>query len=219
MLNRLRWRNECTMGLVLMPLLVTASIFCSPGAQGNETAVVRHVIDGDTIVLSTGEKVRYLGINAPKIPHEEESGEPLGWEATTRNRSLVSRKLVRLEGDTESRDQFGRRLAYVFLQDGRLVNEILVREGLAYVCVSHRGLRHGERLLETQRDAIEAGRGLWAIATARPEPFYVGNLRSLRFHRPGCPFGQQIAKTNRLTFRTIKEAYSSGYCRCKKCCP
>ena len=185
----------------------------------DKSVFVRHVIDGDTIVLKKGTKVRYRGINSPEIPHEDTPGEPMGWEATRRNRQLVQGRTVRLVQDDEKRDRFDRLLAYVFLPDGRMVNEILVREGLAFICFSEKGSPFSKRLLAAQREAIDAGRGIWSIPPVRPEPYYVGNRKSLRFHRPSCPYGKKMSKSNRIIFKSRSDACKEGFCRCKKCLP
>lgn len=204
------------MTVVLVSIWFLAPIeFCF----AEKRAFVRHVIDGDTIVLKKGTKIRYRGINTPEIPHKDTSGEPLGWEATRRNRQLVQGRTVRLVQDDEKRDRFGRLLAYVFLPDGRMVNEILVREGLAFVCFSRKGSSFSKRLLNAQRKAIDEGRGIWSIPPVRPEPYYVGNRKSLRFHRPSCPYGKKIYKSNRIIFKSRSDACKAGFCRCKKCLP
>lgn len=182
-------------------------------------ARVKYVIDGDTIVLTSGVKVRYMGINAPEVPHKDEKGEPLGIEARKRNKRLVQGKFVHLEYGAEKKDRFGRRLAFVFLRDGRMVNEILVREGLAFVCMFNKRMKYRQRLLNAQKDAIKRKVGLWALSPTRPEPFYIGNKRTLRFHRPGCPYGRKTWAGNRVIFKEPKDAYLKGYCRCKKCLP
>ena len=123
------------MAVVLLSICFLISTeLCS----AEKSAYVRYIIDGDTIVLKNGTKVRYRGINSPEIPREDTPGEVLGWAATRLNRQLVKGRLVRLVQDDEKRDRFGRLLAYVFLPDGRMVNEILVREGMAFVCFSRK---------------------------------------------------------------------------------
>jgi micrococcal nuclease len=202
--------------IVLVGIWFLASIeFCF----AEKSAFVLHVIDGDTIVLKNGTKIRYRGINSPEIPHKDTPGEPLGWESTKCNRQLVEGRLVRLVQDDEKSDRFGRLLAYVFLPDGRMVNEILVRKGLAFVCFSDKGSPFSKRLLAAQREAIDAGRGIWSIPPVRPEPYYVGNRKSLQFHRPSCPYGKMMSKSNRIFFKSRSDACKAGFCRCKKCLP
>lgn len=205
--------------LIIVALVSIWSLAFIEFCLAEKSALVRYVIDGDTIVLKNGTKVRYRGINSPEIPHKDTPGEPMGWEATRRNRQLVRGRLVRLVQDDEKRDRFGRLLAYVFLPDGRMVNEILVREGMAFVCFSKKGSPFSKRLLAAQREAIDAGRGIWSIPPVRPEPYYVGNRKTLRFHRPSCPYGKKICKSNRVIFKSRSDACKEGFCRCKKCLP
>lgn len=148
---------------VLLLLLSTALI-----AASNATDLVtrvREVIDGDTMVLRDGRKVRYLGINAP------EHGQPYAREATNFNRRLVNGLPVRLEFDQVREDRYGRLLAYVFATkceargancgEERLVNEQLLAEGLAHVFFMPPNTRFAERLLQVQEKAHTAGRGMW----------------------------------------------------------
>lgn len=97
---------------------------------------VSKVIDGDTITLENNEKVRYLGIDAPET-HRKENGkwtnfvEPFGEEATILNKRLVEGKTVTLSFDRELKDSYDRNLAYVYI-DGRMVNTVILSEGLAF---------------------------------------------------------------------------------------
>jgi micrococcal nuclease len=93
-------------------------------SQPRPTLVVTRVIDGDTIYLSNGEKVRLVGINAP------ESGEPCSAESKGELERLVLGKTVELEKDISERDQYGRLLRYIYV-DGFFVNEMMVNGGYA----------------------------------------------------------------------------------------
>ena len=88
--------------------------------------------DGDTIVLTNGWRVRYIGINAPEIDHENQKAQPYGYEARSFNRKLVSYRKFGLEFDQERYDRYGRLLAYVFLSDGSFLNERMLENGLAF---------------------------------------------------------------------------------------
>ena len=72
-------------------------------------AKVERIVDGDTIVLSFGSIVRYVGITAP------ENNEPFETESTEENRKVVEGKTISLEYDNYKADKFGRILAYVFV--------------------------------------------------------------------------------------------------------
>jgi micrococcal nuclease len=128
------------------------------------SAVVRRVVDGDTIYVDLAghaEKVRYIGMDTPEVHHPRRGEEPGGREATLLNRRLVEGRTVRLELDVQRRDRYGRLLAYVYVGD-MMVNAELVRLGFAQVMTVPPNVRHASLFLKMQREAREAGRGLWA---------------------------------------------------------
>jgi len=124
--------------------------------------VVR-VVDGDTIYVQLAdrvEKIRYIGVNTPEIHHPIKGEEPGGREAAAMNRRLVGGRPVRLELDVRSRDRYGRLLAYVWLGD-TMVNAELVRRGYAQVMTVPPNVRYQDLFVKLQREARDAGRGLW----------------------------------------------------------
>ncbi|MDP2650469.1 MAG: thermonuclease family protein [bacterium] len=130
----------------------------------DETAFVTRVLDGDTIVLANGEKVRYIGIDAPELYGSEDAAECFAAEALAKNRDLVLNKEVRLEKDTSDTDKYGRLLRYVYLGD-EFVNVQLVSEGFAYAASYYPDTAKDKALAEAERDAQENGRGLWEAGT------------------------------------------------------
>jgi len=154
---------------VLRPLLVLALLLgavpaATQGLAGLDGLVVR-VVDGDTIHVRIGgrvEKVRYIGVNTPELHHPTRREEPGGRQAHAANRRLVEGKRVRLELDVQSRDRYGRMLAYVWIGE-TMVNAKLVRLGFAQVMTVPPNVRHQALFLKLQRAAREAGRGLWAL--------------------------------------------------------
>lgn len=132
---------------------------------GAAAAEVARIIDGDTIELVGGERVRYLMVDAPEL-----GAEPAcyGVNAVTFNTDLVLGRTVELRDDVECRDRFGRRLAYVSV-DGREVNALLVERG--YACVRHIPPNGADRVaeLEALEDrARTARRGLWGACDPAP---------------------------------------------------
>ncbi len=196
-------------------LVVLGSLF-RPGGLLAATVKVIRAIDGDTVVLSDGRHLRYAGINAPELHPEDGPPEPFARQAWLRNRELVKGRPLRFEPATRARDRYGRLLGYLFLPDGRLVSEILVSEGLAMVCYYPGAIRYYRRLLAVQREALRAGRGLFATLKASQGP-YIGNARSRRFHRPDCPRARRIRR--RVIFRSLEEAFRAGYCPARGCRP
>lgn len=118
------------------------------------------IVDGDTIVLSGGLRVRYIGIDAPETKHPDMPVEPFGRQAAERNRQLVAGKRVRLEYDEERADQYGRTLAYVHV-DGRFINAELVAGGYAEAKRYGDNLRYAELFDYLELRAKEAGSGIW----------------------------------------------------------
>jgi micrococcal nuclease len=149
-------------------LLIVALVLAVTVAHAEGLSLVAAVVDGDTVTLGNGAKVRYLGINAP------EQGQPFFREALELNRKLVQDKRVRLELDAEQKDRYGRLLAYVFVGD-EMVNLRLLREGLAHVLVIPPNLRHSDAFLRAQREARAAHRGIWGRLTG---PFKITTLHA-----------------------------------------
>jgi len=118
-------------------------------------AVVTSVVDGDTIVLDTGETVRYIGIDTP------EADECYGPEATEMNRQLVEGKTVILISDVEDRGRYNRLLRYVIV-DGRFVNAELVRLGYASAESYGDNVMFQQVLTIFEHYASESGAGLWS---------------------------------------------------------
>lgn len=133
----------------------------APGRSttGGQATVVA-VLDGDTIVISGGQKVRYAGLNTPEFHHPDKLPEYCGQEAFEANRRLVAGQIVRLEFDAQRRDQYGRLLAYVYV-NSLFVNAELIRQGYAQVSTYKENQRHHEEFERLQQHAIAARRGLW----------------------------------------------------------
>lgn len=154
------WRAPCRLLVAVLLLLLSAAPAFAELLEGR---VVR-IVDGDTIHVRVGsrvEKVRYIGVNTPEVHHPQRGEEPGGREAAAINRSLVEARDVRLETDVQTRDRHGRLLAYVWVGD-TMINAELVRRGYAQVMTVPPNVRHQRLFLGLQREARDAGRGLWA---------------------------------------------------------
>ncbi|MBI5814156.1 MAG: thermonuclease family protein [Nitrospinae bacterium] len=131
-----------------------------------ETAVIVHVIDGDTVVALIGKsrrKVRLLGIDAPEKEGPYTRWEPMSREARTRVEELALHKTVELSYGGQTReDKYGRLLGYVTLPGGTDLNETLIREGLAEAFHKFRHERR-ERYHRAEAEAKSACRGLWSM--------------------------------------------------------
>lgn len=131
-------------------------------------AEVTHVADGDTIGVSLDgreEEVRLIGIDTPETVDPDEPVQCFGPEASRFTHQLLGGRRVELEFDAERRDVYGRLLAYVYL-DGRLVNAMLARRGLARTLTIAPNDSKAALFDRLATAASEAGRGLWASCPA-----------------------------------------------------
>ena len=150
---------------ILLAVLATG---CStPGSEcGPSSGTVERVIDGDTIVLTTGVKIRYLLINAPETTNGH--NDCYGANASQFNSDLVLGKTVDLAYDVQCEDVYGRTLAYVSVA-GQEVNTLMIQRGFA--CLLHISPDGDARAAEFkgyEDDAKAAKRGLWAACDPIP---------------------------------------------------
>lgn len=155
--------------LELTPTTSLPSI--TPEVKGIQTqkVLVTRVIDGDTVEIEGGEKVRYIGIDTPETVDPRKPVQCYGKEASDKNKELVEGKEVKLEKDISETDKYGRLLRYVWLGD-ILVNEYLVKEGYAQVSTYPPDVKYQDRFLAAQREARENKRGLWEACSYFGQP-------------------------------------------------
>ncbi len=128
----------------------------SPSTPVAEQALAALVIDGDTIELADGRRVRYLGIDTP------EAGEPFADKATAKNKELVEGKMIDLQRGKRDQDEYGRLLRYVYV-DGIFVNAELVVQGYATAYIFDPDERYSQVIVQLEQYAKLRERGLWAM--------------------------------------------------------
>lgn len=134
--------------------------------SGAEMCTVSRVYDGDTVTCRSGERIRLLLIDTPEMDQG-----PFGREARTALLRLIPLgTTVRVEHDVERQDRYGRTLGYLWLPDGRIVNEELARAGYALSLTYPPNVRHVDRIRAAVEDAKAARRGLWARSGFSCEP-------------------------------------------------
>jgi len=148
---------------VPLACLFVATLFLPPLAVAEE-AVVRRVLDGDSVLLADQRQVRLVGINAPEFGKDGRPDEPLAVAARDRLRGLTEGKAVRVVLGEEPRDRYGRWLAQLTLADGTSVEEILLMEGLAAAVAIPPNIAQLTRLQAAEAPARKARRGLWGHA-------------------------------------------------------
>jgi len=135
-------------------LAIALLLLLLPGCTSPpDTATVTHVIDGDTIIIEGGYRVRYIGIDTPEV-------EAFGMEAWQANHRLVEGKEVRLERDVSETDKYGRLLRYVYVND-IFVNAELVRQGLTKAKAYPPDIKYQDYLEAMEAEARSEGRAMW----------------------------------------------------------
>jgi micrococcal nuclease len=159
--NSERRRASILVALLLSLACGASAAAQAPAATLQATLRVRQVFDGDTITVSGVGTVRLIGVDAPEKTGGYRQSEPYGDEATRFMKALVDGKLVRLEYDGERKDPYDRTLAYVYLEDGTLANEAIIRAGLAET-YRRFTYRLKAQFQAAEKEAREARRGMWA---------------------------------------------------------
>lgn len=151
--------KKLTFALVIIGVVTIGAVLSYPGhliavKESKTKAIVARVIDGDTVELTTGERVRLLGMDA------DEMGGKCYEEARDRLKELIEGKEVILERDVTDKDRYGRLLRYIFVDD-TFVNVVLVREGLATVYTVKPDTKYLEQFERALLLAREEGGCVW----------------------------------------------------------
>lgn len=130
----------------------------TPPEAGYELVV--KVIDGDTLKLAGGERVRLIGVDTPETKHPRKAMQCFGEEAYRFTRGMAEGKKVKLEYDWQPRDRYGRLLGYVYLPDGTFLNAEILKQGFAFAYTRY-PFKYLEEFRQYEREARDEGRGLW----------------------------------------------------------
>ena len=133
--------------------------------KGAVAAKVQRVVDGDTFVASVNgrrERVRVIGVDTPESVDPNRPDEPFGEEASDFAKRYLDGETVRMAGDVEPRDRYGRMLAYVWLADGTFWNALLAAEGYAQQLTIPPNVTYAPLFRRLVAEARRNDRGLWA---------------------------------------------------------
>ncbi len=143
-----------TKTIILVILFISSCIFyyqLTDEITITPNIIVARVIDGDTLELTNGQKLRLIGINTP------EKSMPFNQEATEFVKQLIENKSIKIE--SHGIDKYGRTLAYIFL-DGKNINKEILEEGLGTLYYYEKD-EHYEELKQAEEFARLNQRGLW----------------------------------------------------------
>lgn len=208
--------------LLVVFLILVGALFFWNYSTNKQALEVTAVIDGDTIRLADGTRVRYIGIDAP-----EKEG-CYAQEAKQVNQKLVIGKKVRIETDLNEMDRFGRTLAYVYLEKTNkekvFVNEYLLSQGAGEFFLDTVNQRYEFLLVTAAEKAHSQNKGLWSVCAPDPQSGcqIKGNLDRLDhrwYHLPEFRHYDQVvinlSKGDRW-FCTETQAQKAGFQRARE---
>jgi len=143
-------------GVFLLASLIFVQNIITEYPPKTNRFVVSRVIDGDTIEIGTGDRVRLIGINAP------ERGQYLYEESSDYLRGLIGEREVELESDVEDMDRYNRLLRYVFVND-TFINAEMVRRGYAFAYIIPPNEKYSTIIIRAEEEAKRGKRGVWKL--------------------------------------------------------
>lgn len=206
-------------------LMLLSLAGCSQQASVEKTnlAPVVHVVDGDTIEVNLNgkkETVRLLLVDTPETVHPNMPIQPFGPQAHRFTEKMLKGQKVQLEIGQNPRDKYGRLLAYVYMQDGKMLNELLLGKGLARVAyVFPPDTKYLSAFRNIEKKAREKKLGIWSVAGYATDHGFItdkcpikGNIDpngSRIYHLPGDPYYSQTKAE--AYFCTKKAAEAAGF--------
>jgi micrococcal nuclease len=191
---------------------ITGFVISEPQLEGS--FLVTKVVDGDTLDLENGERIRFSGINTP------ESGECYYQEAKEKLKSLVGGKEVLLEKDKSDTGKYGRKLRYVYVNESEgkglvFVNGVLVERGYAKVYDKYKlETKRYSQLKKLEKKAIEKNLGVWDCKDLKEGCLYVGSKNSEKYHTPGCKYVKRIKPENLNCYQSEGEVEDLEFSGC-----
>jgi len=213
--SRRRWFSITFVIVVALLILVLRLVEeIGPERTPGDRFVVAKVLDGDTMELQGGDRLRLLAIDTP------EKGEPLHDEATAFLSRRALGQVATIEYANQRRDRYGRLLGYLYT-DTLFVNKAIIDSGYGYLYLFDDNDLRSEQvrlMLAAQRSAIERRVGLWSIPH-EPEERYINLIGSFRLHRPSCRSVGELVPGRYREFRTREEGLAAGLSPCRNCKP
>ncbi len=201
--------------LIIIPLflvLLFSVAYFTVEKTAAEEVYISEVIDGDTVVSASGKRIRLLGIDSPEINWEQGSAEFFAWEARDYLIEQLLNKNVNLKYDIDKKDDYGRSLAYIFL-DGENFNLKLLEQGYAGLMLVSPNDKYRKSFIRAADEARENRRGIW-----NKLEYYSGKLPIISYREAEKYIGEEVivkgrivntAKTEELSFLNFSHNYQN----------
>ena len=191
------------------------SKYSDTNCHAEKTGLCTKVSDGDTITVEGVGKVRLVGVNTP------EKGVAGSDASTYFTKKLCLNREVSLDiDDSKHTDKYGRTLAVVIV-DGKNLNEMLLKEGLAEIMYMPPSEFYPyDWAGDNTHVASQTSTNKYTSSSSTNNAgTYIGNLDTHKFHKPSCKYSEKISEKNKVTFSSRDEAINQGYAPCKICNP
>lgn len=196
-------------------------------AQSDQQFLVTRVVDGDTVDIERIGRIRLIGVDTPETVDPRRPVQRFGREASDFLKTMLNGRRVRLEYDQQRKDAYRRTLAYLFLPDGTLVNAEIIRQGYGFA-LTRFPFKRMDEFRRLEREAREAGRGLWAAdraveaPTPRVDAAPASSSRAITVYVTRTGSTYHAAGCRRLAYSQIPLALSEAvktYGACAVCRP
>jgi len=220
------------------PIEKTVSAPATQTNQQYEYYSVSSVVDGDTLKVNingTIEILRLIGMDTPETVDPRKPVQCFGKEASNKAKELLIGKKVRIEKDlTQGElDKYGRRLAYIYREDGLFYNKYMIEQGYAHEYTYNTPYKYQAEFKAAQKSAQENLRGLWSPDTCNGDTtssatdssskvttdiqsagkYYTSSFHSSKYYYPAsCPEWQNLSSSYLKVFdslETLLVAYPS----------
>ena len=198
--------------ILLFLVLLFSGVYFTFEKTAAEEVYINEVIDGDTVVSASGKRIRLLGIDSPEINWEQGGAEFFGWEARDYLIEQLLNKNVNLEYDIDKKDDYGRSLAYIFL-DGENFNLKLLEQGYAGLMLVSPNDKYRKIFIRAADEARKNRRGIW-----NKLEYYSDKLPIITYREAEKYIGEEVivkgkivntAKTEEVSFLNFSHNYQN----------
>ena len=200
--------------MVLMEMTTVAE-----AGPSKQSVVVDKALSGDTVQLKGGKILKYIGVEAYRLESKVDLARDYAQKALNFNAALVNAKKITVEWDNRIRDDQNRLLGYVFLEDGRFVNQELLAAGQAKSRVVAPNRRYAALLRAAEDAAKKEKRGLWLKEPKSPygDKRFIGEKSTKIYYLPRSPELERIPEAQLIYFNSRVDAVAAGFHSCHEC--
>lgn len=166
----MRWSRRHIWGLIPLLYCLTASVLACDAGRIDETVEVQRVFDGDTILTTHHQKIRFIGLNTPELGHNGKPHQPFALQARGELQRLLQQhnNRIHLRYDHERKDKYHRDLAHPYLEDGTSLSRWLLERGLATTLIIPPNTWNADCYRQAEQQARTSRRGIWSLPAYQP---------------------------------------------------